>query len=164
MFLRAQKPARSALGRAFAGTLVAVCAVALLPGCLHEQKKKADAAALREATETFHKLARWSDLKSTARYLAPELRLDFLKAVIDRNDEETLKITDYELEEAQIGEKRATILSKISWYRLPSVTTKTEAMALAWEDREGVWVVTAIEGGPFPIEAKPKSAGLPTAR
>jgi hypothetical protein len=162
--MRAHQPARSALGRAFARTAVAALAFALLPGCLHAQKKKADVEALREATETFHKLARWSDLKSTARFLAPELRIDFLKAVIDRNDDETLKITDYELEDAQIGEDTATVLSKITWHRLPSVTTKTEAMALVWEDREGVWVVTAIEGGPFPIEAKPKPGGLPAAR
>lgn len=161
MSTKAQMPPRPLLGRVALG--VALAGLWAFGGCIH-QKPKAEVSALRDSTETFHKLARWGDVKAAARFVAPEQRLDFLREVINRNDEDNLKITDYELEDAQIGPDAATILSKISWHRLPSVTTTTEAMALIWEDRDGVWVIAAIEGGPFPMEARPKPPPPPPAR
>jgi hypothetical protein len=118
---------------------------------------------LRFSAEEFHRFVRWGDMNGASRFLAPEQRLVFLKGVLDRRDEELLKVTDYELEDAQVSAGKAVVLSKITWYRLPSVTTTTEAMVLNFEERNGAWAIVAISGGPVPLEPTAKDAEQPPA-
>jgi hypothetical protein len=125
-------------------------------GCLHTPKPKADIRDLQSSAENFHRLIRWGDLKGASRYLVPEQRIDYVKGIIDRGEEDALKVLDYELEDVQYAPESAVLVSKITWNRLPSVTARSEAMLTTWEDREGVWLIAEIVGGPLPLERKPR--------
>lgn len=144
------RPSKSWLG---AG---AVLLIAAGLGCLHPPKPKADISDLQGSAENFHRLIRWGDLKGASRYLVPEQRIDYLRGIIDRGEEDLLKVLDYELEDVQYVQDAAVLVSKVTWNRLPSVTARSEAMVTTWEDRDGVWLIAAIEGGPLPLERKPR--------
>ncbi len=126
----------------------------LCAGCSHAQKAKGGVDGLKAAAERFHQLVRWGDLRSALQLVTPEQRLEALKDVLDRKDDDNLKVLDYELEDARIDGSRAMVLSKISWQRLPSMSVKTDAVTFEFIDRDGVWYIDSIEGGPLPVAAK----------
>src|SRR5215472_16874295 len=129
--------------RVSAAVLVAACATWMRP----------TAAELRSSAEKFDQSIQWSDLRSAALFLTPVTREEFLAAVAKHDDENNLKITDIQLEDAIIAAdgNSATIESKLTWYRMPSVTAKTERMVTHWEIRGNSWVLTRIDGGPLAV-------------
>ncbi len=123
--------------------------------CARNQKVKApDIDLMRTSLESWHRYIRWGDFRSAQKFIAPERRFEFLKAVLENKDDENLKINEYELEDAQLVGSTAMALSKVTWHRLPSVTAKTDVVVTHWEYREGVWFIVGIENGPLPMEKK----------
>ncbi len=110
-------------------------------------------AELKAGAERFDRQIQWSDLRGAALSLTPVTREQFLADIAKRNDENNLKITDIELEDAVIAAdgNTATVGAKLTWYRLPSVTAKTERMVMHWEIRGPAWTLTRIDGGPLAV-------------
>jgi len=140
---------------------LATVVLCLAGGCSH-YKPRATADALKRTAETFHRQLRWGDLRGSAQLLATERRMEFLKGVLDRKDDDNLKVTDYDLEEALADAGKASVLSKITWHRLPSVVMESGAMTLQLEERDGAWAIVAIEGGPVPLPVLPSLPAVPT--
>lgn len=138
-------------------------ALALAPllasaGCAHRRGSGAGAAELKASAERYHRLLRWGGPRPALQLVAPELRAQALRSAVEHRDEEDLKVIDYELVDAQVDGDRATVLSKITWHRLPSVTARTDAVTLEFVARGGDWFIRRIEGGPSPL-ATPEAGG-----
>lgn len=131
---------------------VVVLATALA-GCAHRAPRPSS-AMLREGAENFHKYLRWGDPRAAARFVEPDQRLRFLEKALEVTKDEQLQITDYEIQDAQVRPSRATVLSTMTWYRLPSLSTHTETMVLEWVERDGGWWIASIRGGPVPLDEK----------
>ena len=122
--------------------------------------KKASSRELRETTEAFSRRLRWGDFKGMAQFIVPEQRLAYVKGILERGDDETLKVIDYELEHVQyLPEGAAIVLARVSWHRLPSVTTQSEVVSIHFEDRDGVWLIGEVEDGPLPFARVPRPEG-----
>jgi hypothetical protein len=131
--------------------LLAVLLVLTLGGACAHTKKKSDLEALQPVVENFHKRVRWKDYRFAARYIVPERRQDFERALRERKDERDLDITDYDIEEVQFVEEgqRAIVTSRFKWTRLPSVTEQSETVTSEFVYRDGTWLLEKQEGGPF---------------
>jgi len=125
--------------------LVPVTMLVALIGCAHSQQGD----ELEAANRVFARSIRWSDLKGWTQQVVPERRAEFLK--LAGTDEDNLKVSDYELEDVQVSDDKAIVRSRVSWYRLPSITNRTEAMMVLWERKGGTWLITSIVGGPLPL-------------
>jgi hypothetical protein len=124
----------------------AVILVLALCGCAGVQNARND---LEEANDSFAKAIRWSDLRSLAQRIAPERQPEFLK--LASGAEDSLKVTDYELQDVQAGSDKAVVRSHVSWYREPSIVAKTEWMTILWERKDRTWLIASIVGGPLPL-------------
>jgi hypothetical protein len=129
----------------------AVIMLLALIGCAHGQQGD----ELEAANHVLAKAISWSDLKGWAQQVVPERRAEFLK--LAAMDEDNLKVNDYEIGDVQISSDKAIVSSRVSWYRLPSITNKTESMMVLWERKSGTWLITSIVGGPLPLPL-PESA------
>jgi hypothetical protein len=131
-------------------------AVFALSACAH-LRGEGDVEALKPAVEAFHQALRWKDFRGAADRLVPERRAAFLKARLKNEDERDLFVTDFQLEDAQIApdRKSATVVSKLSWYRLPDSTQRTAVVTsqLVWRDE--AWLVDSQDDGPFVSELAP---------
>ena len=116
-----------------------------LIGCAHNQQGD----ELEAANNVFAKSIRWSDLKGWGQQVVPERRAEFV--TLAATDEDNLKVNDYEVEDVQISGDKAIVRGRVSWYRLPSITNKTERMNVLWERKNGTWLITSIVGGPLPL-------------
>jgi hypothetical protein len=117
--------------------LVALAACATVSGA------RGDLEALKPALENFHKRLRWQDFHGAAELLVPERRDAFVAQSDQRNDFELLEV-DVEPEG-----KRATGVSKISWFRLPDANqqTKTVRTVMLWNG--ATWLIESQSAGPF---------------
>jgi hypothetical protein len=115
-------------------------------GCAGGQHSRTD---LENANDAFAKSLRWSDLKGLGQRVVPERQAEFQQ--LAARDEDDLKVTDYELQDVQASSDKAIVHSRVSWYRQPSVVTKTESMTVLWEQRGGTWLIASIVGGPLPL-------------
>lgn len=113
--------------------------------------KKANPRDLREASESFSRRLRWGDYKGISQFLVPEQRLNYVKGILDRGDDEVLKVIDCELEHVQYHPDGAIVLARVVWHRLPSVTAQSEIVSIHFEDRDGLWLIGAIDDGPLPL-------------
>src|SRR3954468_21987763 len=98
---------------------------ALLPlfACAETQHSRTQ---LEDANEAFSKSIRWSDLRGLGQRIAPERQAEFFKLTAAAED--GLRVTDYETQDVQLGTDTAVVHGRVSWYREPSVVTKTESM------------------------------------
>lgn len=131
---------------------------ATLGGCA-ERQKKATIKDLKNTSEGFVRRMRWGDYKGMTKYMVPEQRLPYVKGILERGEDDTLKILDCEMEHVHYvppGDE-AIVLAKISWYRLPSVTALSEVATFHLEDRDGEWLVSEVENGPLPFKKVEKS-------
>jgi hypothetical protein len=126
--------------------------IALLLGCAHGQNGRAE---LEEANDAFAKEIRWSDMTGLRQQVMPERQLEFSQ--VTARGEDNLKVTDYELVDVQVSTDKAIVHSRVSWYREPSITTKTESMTVLWERKGNAWLIAAISGGPLPLRPAPPS-------
>jgi hypothetical protein len=133
--------------------LIGLVAALLLGACAHGPKL-GTAEEIRSAADLFHQRIRWRDFRGAAELLVPERREPFEQALKARGDERDLSVSDYELERERISAdgSNATIVSRVSWTRLPSVTEKTELVTSEFVRRDGVWLLARQQGGPFAFE------------
>ncbi len=117
---------------------------------------KADPESLKPTIEGFHKAVRWKDYRQASDLLVPELRNVFTKQRLKLNDEQNLTITEYELEDARVASDgmSASVVSRISWFRLPDSTVKSATPTSLFVWREAHWLLESQDEGPFP-ELKP---------
>ncbi|WP_370458954.1 hypothetical protein [Aggregicoccus sp. 17bor-14] len=101
--------------------------------------------------EDFHKMVRWGEYRAAARYVVPERRADFERARRELNDARDLSITDYEIDEATLApdEQHATVVSRIQWMRLPSMSAKTSTVTSQFVYVNGAWLLERQSEGPF---------------
>lgn len=129
-------------------SLALLLALALV-GCAHSPKSNLE--TLKPVVEGFHKSIRWRDYRGAAKVIVPERREHFEDARRELKDEEDLSITDYELEDVKLSEdgQRATVISRVQWMRLPSVSAKTATVTSEFVYRDGAWLLERQLGGPF---------------
>ncbi|MBM4776950.1 MAG: hypothetical protein GQE15_04535 [Archangiaceae bacterium] len=114
-------------------------------------RAKPDVEELKPAIEAFHQRARWKDFRGAADLIVPERRAAFVKERSKGGDEKDLFVTNFELEDAKISSDGvAEVVSRISWYRLPSNVEKTVTVTNIFVWREGKWWLESQDEGPFP--------------
>lgn len=136
---------------------LSLCLLPLLGGaCAHTKPSSSGLEGLRPAVEDFHKQVRWGEYRAAARYLVPERRADFERARREKNDARDLSITDYEIDEASLSEDgmRATVISRIQWMRLPSMSATTSTVTSEWTYVNGAWLLERQSDGPFSDELR----------
>src|SRR3954463_13095972 len=96
----------NAHGRRRPPVSAAAILVLALCGCAGAQNGRNQ---LEEANDAFSKALRWSDLRGLTRRIVPDRQAEFLKLLAPGED--TLKVTDYELEDVQAGSDKAVVRS-----------------------------------------------------
>lgn len=141
--------------------LFGLCATLALTACA--TVPKGDVEELKPTVEVFHQRARWKDFRGAAELVVDERRGAFVKERLKLNDDRDLFVTNFELEDAQVSTDMlsATVVTKISWYRLPSSTEKTAVVTNVFVWRESAWRLESQDDGPFedlkPAPEKPKT-------
>lgn len=114
-------------------------------------RAKPDVEELKPSIEAFHQRARWKDFRGAADLIVPERRTAFVKERTKAGDEKDLFVTNFDLEDAKISSDGvAEVVSRISWYRLPSNIEKTATVTSVFVWREGKWWLESQDDGPFP--------------
>jgi|ERR1700674_2529287 len=123
-------------------------AIALLPlfACAQTQRSRTE---LEDANDAFSKAIRWGDLRGLGQRVVPDRQAEFLK--LAATNEDNLKVVDYEMQDVKVSTDKAIVRSRVSWYREPSVITRTESMTVLWEQKNGTWLIASILGGPLPL-------------
>lgn len=129
-------------------------------GCATTPKGEID--DLKPAIRAVHQSFRWKDFRGAADMMVEERRDAFVKARLKSNDDQDLFITNFELEDAKISKEAtiAKVVTKISWYRLPSTTEKTAVVTSLFVWRDGVWQLESQDDGPFEDLLPAKKAAL----
>jgi hypothetical protein len=131
-------------------------------GCATTPKGELD--DLKPAVRAVHQSFRWKDFRGAADLMVPERQEAFIKARLKQNDDQDLFITNFEMEDAKLSADTlvAKVVTKISWYRLPSTSEKTAIVTSIFVWRDGVWKLESQDDGPFedllPAPEKKKSA------
>ncbi len=135
--------------------------VLLLAACATVNRP--DLETLKPTAEAFHQRVRFKDFRGASELIVPERRDGFVRARDSANDEKDLFFTDYELEEAKVSPdlREASIVSKLSWYRLPSTTEQRATLTSRFAWRQGRWLLESQEAGPFPELLPAPDAGTP---
>ena len=136
---------------------LSLCLLPLLGGgCAHTKPTSTGLEGLRPAVEDFHKQVRWGEYRAAARYVVPERRPDFERARREKNDAKDLSILDYEIDEATLSADgmRATIISRIQWMRLPSMSATTSTVTSEFVYVGGAWLLERQSDGPFAEELR----------
>lgn len=128
----------------------AVVLVLALSGCAGAQNARKD---LEEANDAFSRDIRWSDLRGLAQRVVQDRQPEFLSLLA--RSEDSLKVTEYELQDVRASNDEAVVRSRVSWYREPSIVAKTESMTILWERKGGTWLIASIVGGPLPLPPLP---------
>ncbi len=117
---------------------------------------KGDLDLLKPTIEAFHLAARWKDFHAMGELLVPEKKDAFLAARKALMDERDLFITDYELQDAKLSLDllKASAVSHIKWYRLPSASEQDSAVTSNWVWKDKSWKLDSQDGGPFASELK----------
>jgi hypothetical protein len=136
---------------------LSLCLLPLLGwGCAHTKPTSSGLEGLKPAVEDFHKQVRWGEFRAAARYVVAERRADFERARREKDDARDLSITDYEIDEATLAADgmHATVISRIQWMRLPSMSAKTSTVTSEWVYVGGAWLLERQSDGPFAEELR----------
>lgn len=128
--------------------------------------RSSGAEGARTVAELFHHRARWKDFGGAALLIVPEKRAAFEQARQLLDDDRELTISDYQLDELTLAGDRlsARIVSKVSWYRLPSLSQRDETVVTELVWTRGAWLVSRQQNGPFHEElASPWEPPAPPA-
>src|SRR5262249_35985056 len=89
--------------------------------------------------------------RAAGQFIVPDRRTTFDSARERLDDEHNLSITDYQLEDVRFSpdHKRAWVVSRISWMRLPSVSEKSAQINSEFVWQNGNWLLARQSGGPF---------------
>ncbi len=129
---------------------LAACLLALLPivlgacGSTKSQGREKLGLATRDVFDSLQ----YGDFQVVAQYLTPENRTDFLARAYGA--EKNLKITEFSPVGMDLSEDEssARMVTRISWYELPSTSVKTENVFLDWRKRTGSGGSSRWSGGP----------------
>lgn len=144
----------------------ALCAALALTACA--TVPRGDVEELKPAIEAFHQRARWKDFRGASDLIVDERRGAFVKERLKLKDDQDLFITNFELEDAKVATDMlsASVVTKISWYRLPSSTEKTAIVTNVFVWRESAWLLESQDDGPFedlkPAPPKPAAPAAPS--
>lgn len=132
-----------------------VCLLALV-GCSTGAARSTEALAL--AARDYHDALLYGDFQVIATYLTPAARADFLARAYGMEKRlSVLEFTPIGTDLHPDGD-RARMVTRLSWYELPSTVVQTENVFLFWKrvgqgiGSEGRWMIERIEGGPLPVE------------
>jgi hypothetical protein len=116
---------------------------------------------LKTASEEFERSIRFQDYGGASSLIVTSKRAVFLAA--RRKEAGDLTITDMELIDVQMAPdgKRAQVISRMRWVRLPSVSEVTAEVSEQWEVVNNAWLLSALTGGPFREIATPAPPGPP---
>ncbi len=129
--------------------------------------RSSGAEGARTVAELFHHRARWKDFGGAALLIVPEKREAFEQARQLLDDDRELTISDYQLDELTLAGDRlsARVVSKVSWYRLPSLSQRDETVVTELVWTRGAWLVSRQQNGPFHEElAGPWEPPAPPAK
>lgn len=123
---------------------------------------KPDIELLKPTVEAFHKGIRWKDFRASAELIVPERRGSFLKARSKINDDRDLTISDFSQDDATVAPdlQSATVVSKMSWFRLPNNSEQTATVTSVFVWRQSQWMLESQDDGPF-AELKPAPESVP---
>ena len=118
--------------------------------CVHG-RPGGDPENARKTAELFHHRSRWKDYGGAALLIVPEKRRAFDESRRRLNDERDLSISDFQLDEITVAGdgSAARVVSRMSWYRLPSVTAHEDTVVTDFVFRGGTWLIARQTGGPF---------------
>jgi hypothetical protein len=138
--------------------LPALMVALVLGGACAHTPPKSDLETLRPVVEGFHKNLRWRNYRALATFIVPEERKDFEKKRRELHDERDLTVTDYEIEDVKLHAdgRRATVLSRVQWMRLPSVSEQSDSVTSEFIFRDGAWLLESQQAGPFAGELEPR--------
>ncbi|MGO8970067.1 MAG: hypothetical protein ACLQDQ_10915 [Myxococcaceae bacterium] len=129
-------------------TLCLVLLVLFAQACSHnpfnpEPNLKTDA-------EAFDKALRFQDYADAAQLVVAARRQVFLAA--RRKEGTDLEVTDMEVIDVQMTPdgKQATVVSRMRWVKLPSVSEVTAEVHASWTLIGNQWFLVSLAGGPFP--------------
>ncbi len=130
--------------------LLGVSALLLVSACAHT-RRSSGAEGARTAAELFHHRARWKDFGGAALLVVPEKRAAFEEARRLLKDDRELSISDYQLDELTLSADglAARVISKVGWHRLPSLSQHDDTVVTELVWRDGAWLVSRQELGPF---------------
>lgn len=132
--------------------LLPLAALSLCVGlaCVHT-RPGGDPETARKTADLFHHRARWKDYGGASMLIVPEKRKAFDESRRLLNDDRDLSISDFQLDEITVAAdgSAARIVSKMSWYRLPSATAHEDTVVTDFIFRDGVWMIARQTGGPF---------------
>lgn len=133
-----------------------VTVTALVLGWACATVKTSDQESLKPTIEGFHTAVRWKDYRAASDLIVPERRDSFTKQRLKLDDDKNLTVTEYQLEDARVSQDTlsATVVSKISWFRLPDSTVTSATLTSVFVWRQGHWLLESQDDGPFP-ELKP---------
>jgi hypothetical protein len=106
---------------------------------------------LKTAADLFNHRARWKDYGGAALLIVPERRAAFEAGRRLMNDNRDLTIADYELTDLTLNPDglSARVVSRVSWYRLPSLSQREETVESEFVWRNGAWLLARQTNGPF---------------
>ncbi len=131
----------------------------MLAACAHD---KGDPELIKPTVEKFHQRARWKDFRGAAELIVEERQAAFIKARLKLDDDRDLFITNFDLEDAKVAPDlmSATVVSKISWYRMPSNVEKTAVVTSVFVWRNEAWILESQDDGPFEdLKPAPRKKG-----
>ena len=126
-------------------------------GCASGPNRHPEKLAL--AARNYHDALQFGDFQVISRYLHPAARTDYLARAYGM--EKTLSVLEF----TPIGTDMnpdgdaARMVTRLSWYELPSTVVKTENVFIEWKRigggvaSDGDWTIESIEGGPLPVAA-----------
>ena len=145
--------------------ILTVLLLAAAAGCASGPNRNTEQLAL--AARDYHDALQFGDFQVIARYLAPEARTDYLARAFGlQKSLSVLEFTPIATEMNADGD-RARMVTRLSWYELPSTVVKTENVFIEWKRvgggvaTDGTWTIESVEGGPLPVTAPEKPAEAP---
>lgn len=120
----------------------------------HGARAKLDLAA----RDVFDAL-QFGDFQVVAAYLEPDLRTDFLARAY--GVEKTLEVVEFTPVGLDVDEDvaRGRMVTRLSWFELPSTVVKTENIFVDWKRGNAGWQIERIVGGPLPVPDPDADAG-----
>lgn len=112
---------------------------------------------LQLAARDYHDALQYGDFQVIARYLPFEERAGFLSRAFAM--ENALSVVEFLPVGTDFspGGERALMVTRLSWFELPSTVVRTENVLLHWRHEggglhsAGTWILERIEGGPLPV-------------
>ena len=106
----------------------------------------------------------FGDFQVVAAYLEPELRTDFLARAY--GVEKKLTVVEFTPVGLDVDEasEHGRMVTRISWFELPSTSVKTENVFVDWNRGKAGWQIARIVGGPLPVpdpDAPPADGASP---